>query len=497
LNGFARGLREMECLIGIDVGTTSVKAVMIRVDGQRVAEVSDHYPTQRTADGGALQDPEDWWRLVLSALRAFEGKGQVRAVCLTSQVNTHVFADAGNQPLFAALVWQDGRAAAAGAEIDARMTVEEKTRLLGAPIPIDASHALARMNWMARTHPDIWARTARVLLPRDHLVARLTGAVLSDPMSQVGLVGTDLTYAEPLIALMPGARARLAPLADPLLVAGTIRAGLPFAGTRVVLGMMDAWASLIGLGVVREGQGMYLSGTSEVTGLISATVRPEPGVITFPPWAGITLHAGPTQAGGASLDWLSRLLGRDAGELVKAAAEITPASPLFLPHLQGERAPLWDAALRGTFAGLTAATGPEALTAAVLEGVAFSARLALEALQRSAALVPDRLQIGGGGAASDRWCQIRADVLGRPLVRVQGRDPGALGAAVMAGVGSGAMPDLAVAAERLVRTDRVFQPDPARAALMERRFELWQDLIRQTRPVNAALANAAQVFHPG
>ena len=258
----------------------------------------------------------------------------------------------------------------------------------------------------------------------------------------------------------------------------------------MVLGMMDAWASLIGLGVLRNGQAMYLSGTSEVIGLISSTLNPEPGVITFPRWVGITFHAGPTQAGGASLDWLARLLGREAAILAAGAAAILPASPLFLPHLQGERAPLWDAALRGTFAGLTAATGPAELTASVLEGVAFSARLALEALQRCGGLVPEQISTGGGGAASDRWNQIRADVLNRPLVRVAGGDPGALGAAILAGVGCGAMADLAQAAERLVQTDRTYLPDPARAALEEVRFAWWQDLIRDARKVNARLAGA-------
>lgn len=476
----------MECLIGIDVGTTSVKAVMITLTGERVAETSTRYPTQRR--DGVEQDPADWWRLVIEALHHFAGKGQVRAICLTSQVNTHVFVDAALTPLYPAIVWQDGRAAAAGAEVDARISVAEKIRLLGAPIPVDASHALARMNWMAAAHPDLWAKTAHVLLPRDYLVARLTGRVVSDPMSSVGLVGTDLTYAMGLIDLMPGAAARLAPLSDPLSVVGTVREGLPCAGVPVILGMMDAWASLLGLGVVREGQAMYLSGTSEVTGLISSQVTPEPGVITFPPWAGITLHAGPTQAGGASLEWLSRLLGHDAAELAVAAADITPQSPLFLPHLQGERAPLWDAALRGTFAGLTSATRAAEMAAAVLEGVAFSARLALEALQRSAGVVPDQVQVGGGGAASDRWCQIRADVLGKTLVRVKGMDPGAMGAAVMAGVGAGAMADLQSAAEALVHPDRVFQPDPRRVAIEERRFQLWQSLITQTRAINAALA---------
>ena len=481
----------MECLIGIDVGTTSVKAVMITLEGERVAEASAQYPSQRTTEGHVEQDPQDWWRLVLQALNGFQGKGTVRAICLTSQVNTHLFVDAGLTPLCPAIVWQDGRAAAAGAQIDARLTVDEKTRLLGAPIPVDASHALARMNWMAQARPEMWAKTAHVLVPRDYLVARLTGRVLCDPMSSVGLVGTDLTYAKGLIDLMPGAGVRLAPLADPVSVVGSIQGGLPFAGTSVVLGMMDAWASLLGLGVVREGQAMYLSGTSEVTGLISAQVTPEPGVITFPPWAGITLHAGPTQAGGASFEWLSRLLGRGVAELAESAAAVAANTPLFLPHLQGERAPLWDAALRGTFAGLTAASGPQELSAAVLEGVAFSARLAMEALQRSGGTVPAQVRLGGGGAASDRWCQIRADVFNRAMVRVKGIDPGAMGAAVLAGVGSGAMADLPTAAERLVLTDRVFLPDPAQAMLAEQRFRLWQDLIGQTRPINAALAGYA------
>lgn len=476
-------------LIGIDVGTTSVKAVMIDTKGQRLAEFSAPYPTHHPAPGWVEQDPDDWLRLVLAALHQFaEGGAPALAICLTSQVNTHVFVDAGLGVLHPAIVWSDGRAGIAGAQIEAGITPADKIRWLGAPIPVDASHALARMGWMAEVRPDLWAKTAHVMLPRDFLLARLSGAVVADPVSAVGLVGPDLRYAEALIAQMQGAAARLAPLADPLSVVGHISQGLPFAGTPVVLGMMDAWASLFGLGVASQGQAMYLSGTSEVLGLVSATHRPEAGVITFPEWAGITLHAGPTQAGGASLEWLSRLLGRDAPTLAATAAPITATAPLFLPHLQGERAPLWDTQARGTFAGLTGATGPAEMTAAVLEGVAFSARLALEALERSGGVIPDRIRTGGGGAASDRWCQIRADALNRPLDRVQGRDPGALGAAVMAGVGCGAMVDLAQAAGALVLTDRTFLPDPQAATLADTRYTIWQQLYAQIRPINAQLA---------
>ena len=478
-------------LIGIDIGTTSVKAVMIGLDGARIAATTASYPTRHPAPGRVEQDPGDWLALVRDALAGFAARPEaraVRAICLTSQVNTHVFVDAGLQVLHPALVWQDGRAAAAGAALDAQISAADKIAWLGAPMPIDASHALARMAWMAAAHPKLWARTAHVLLPRDYVLAALTGQIVTDPISAVGLVGADLRYAAPLIALLPGAQARLAPLADPLAVVGRVRAGEALAGVPVVLGTMDAWAGMFGLGVAAEGQAMYLSGTSEVLGLIARAVIPEPGVITFPAWAGITLHAGPTQAGGASLAWLARVTGRDVAGLAAAAAPITAQSPLFLPHLQGERAPLWDAQARGTFAGLTSASGPPELTAAVLEGVAFSARLALEALQRSAGQVPGSLNCGGGGAASDRWCQIRADVLGRPLHRMQGCDPGALGAAVMAGVGCGAMPDLAEAAGRLVQPDRSFQPDPTAARLADARFALWQQLYQQVRPINAGLA---------
>ncbi len=478
-------------LIGVDVGTTSVKAVMLTASGHRLADFSARYPTHRTPPNRVEQAPEDWLRLVIAALQGFAERPEaprVRAVCLTSQVNTHVFVDAHRAPLCPAIVWQDGRAAEDGARLDAKVTAAEKTAWLGAPIPIDASHALARMAWMKAKHPDLWAATAHVMLPRDYLLAQLTGAVVADPMSAVGLVTPGLNYAEDLIALLPGARKRLAPLQDPLSVAGFILPGHPFAGTPVVTGMMDAWASLFGLGVASEGQAMYLSGTSEVLGLISGTITGAPGAITFPRWTGITLHAAPTQAGGASLDWVARLLGQDPRVLAAGAAPISRHSPLFLPHLQGERAPLWDATARGTFAGLTSTTGPAELVAAVMEGVAFSSRLAMEALERSGGMIPSHIQTGGGGAASDLWCQMRSNAFGRPFLRVEGRDPGALGAAVMAGVGAEILSDLAQAAAAMVRTDRVFEPDPQAKALADDRFTLWQQLYAQVRPINAGLA---------
>jgi xylulokinase len=169
-----------------------------------------------------------------------------------------------------------------------------------------------------------------------------------------------------------------------------------------------------------------------------------------------------------------------------ADVAIGGTSPLFLPHLAGERAPLWDAQARGAFAGLTAATGPAEMVAAVMEGVAFSARLAMEALEAAGGRRAGVIRGGGGGTASDVWCAIRADVFGRPFIRMAARDAGAVGAMVMAGAGAGVVADLAAAAA-LVPEERRFLPDPGRAALADRRFALWQQLYAQLRPVNAGL----------
>lgn len=478
-----------KALIGIDIGTTAVKAVMTDLAGQRLDAYAAGYPTARPHPAWVEQDPGDWLALVRAALGQFARHGAiVQGIGVTSQVNTHVFCAADLTPLAPAIVWQDGRAAAAGAGLQAAISPQARADALGAPIPIDASHALARMAWMAAERPDIWRQTVQVMAPKDWVIAMLGGGLGADPIASVGLVGPDLCYAAPVIALLPGAADRLPPLSDPLAGAGAVAMG-PFAGVPLIRGTMDAWAAMFGTGVAREGQAMNLSGTSEVLGLISAIRHPAPGAITFPPWRGITLHAGPTQSGGAALDWLGRIIGLDAGPLADLAGPdpIAADASLFLPHLQGERAPLWDAGARGVFAGLSASDGRPQMVRAVMEGVAFSARLALEVLEVSGGIRPATIRAGGGGTASDRWCQIRADAFGRPLERMAARDAGAVGALVLAGAGLGLMPDLADAAARLVQTDRTFTPDPAAARLADTRFALWRALYDQTRPTHRGL----------
>jgi xylulokinase len=476
-------------LIGIDVGTTAVKASLFDDKGKALQHFSAPYPTRRPSAGQVEQVSADWMKLVLQALESFQDKAkQVHAIGLTSQVNTHVFVDAQGQALMPAMTWADTRAAGEAASLDAKITAAEKLGWWGAPLPIDASHPLARMVYVQHHHADIWAKTAQVLAPKDYCLLQLTGVLAADPMTNFGLVDSSLQYVKRLTDLVAGAAAMLPPLKGFTEIAGHIKPGLPFAGTPMVTCAMDAWAGLLGAGVCNDGAAVYLSGTSEILGIVSRKKAPTPGVIAFPECEVIIFHAGPTQSGGASIAWASQLLGKSAKELSSLAAQADAhRTPLFLPHLEGERAPLWDPASRGSFAGLTSSCGPAELARSVMEGVAYSARLLLESLELSACLKPTTINHSGGGSGSDIWCQIRADVLGRTLQRTASRDAGVLGAALMAGVGAGIFASLAIAAKQFIVMDKIFNPNPDEADRHERRFAAYKKLYEQLKPVNSLM----------
>ena len=478
-----------DTIIGIDVGTTTVKALLLTTAGRELDRFSEPYPTLRPASGIVEQHAGDWIERLVGALRRFEQNfdlGGLKGIGICSQVNTHVFVGAGGEALAPAIVWQDGRCAAEAAELDAQVDDAKRLQWWGALLPIDASHCLSRMAWMRRNHPDVWARTRWVMAPKDYCVLRLTGEAAADPIASVGLVDRHLGYLGPLLDLVPGAAERLAPLQKFTHRVGNVSAGFPCAGTPVVVGTMDAWGGMFGVGIHHPGRAMYLSGTSEILGIVSPSRVPTPGVIAFPTYDGITLHAGPTQSGGASMMWLGGLLGKDLAQLSELVAALDPAAraPLFLPHLQGERAPLWDVHARGVFVGLDATTGPAELAKSVMQGVGYSARLLLDVLERSADCKVEQIHCGGGGFQSDVWNQIRADILGRSLRRISTSDAGALGAAAIAAVGSGVHPSLAGSVAAMVRFDREYEPDRGRAAAHEFGFGLYKETYEATKDIS-------------
>lgn len=477
-------------LIGIDVGTTSTKALLIDLSGNRLAEFARSHPMRRPGPGAAEQDPADWMASVLAALSGFAAGYDLSGLAgigICSQVNTHVFVDGGGQPVRPAITWQDARAAPDAATIDAQVSAQDKLDWFGGPVPIDASHALSRMAFVARTEPEVFVRTRHVLLPKDYVVMQLTGVVASDPISAVGLVDRK-GYVAPLLDLVPRAAELLPPLFPFTHMAGRVKPGLPCAGVPVVVGAMDAWGGMFGVGAAKDGDAMLQSGTSEIAGIVSSLVHPTPGVILFPRYEGITMHAAPTQTGGAALSWFAAVLGKAPAELSALVEATAPSAdgPLFLPHLQGERAPIWDSASRGVFGRIDGRAGAAEMVRAVMEGVGFSVRWAFDALQSSAGRRVEIANIGGGGSRSDAWSQIKADILGFPLRRAAVADSAALGAAILAGIGSGAMGSLHEAIAALIRFDETFEPRLNYRALYEERFAKYRELHSALRPFNAS-----------
>ena len=476
--------------LGIDLGSTSVKAGVFDATGRCLSQFSERYLTERPASGWAEQDPDDWMRLIGQALQQLSGVGPVGFGCLTSQVNTHVFVDGAGGALAPAILWQDVRAAAEAAELDARLSMADKIRYLGGPIPVDASHPLARMLWMARHRPEVWEQTAYVLLPKDYCLLHLTGVLASDPLSNVGLVGPELTYVPQILDLVEGAAGRMAPLVAITDVVGAIKDGFGLSGTRMVAGTMDGWVGLFGGGAGQPGEMVYLSGTSEILGIASSHVTGEPGIIVFPQVEGLRLHAGPTQSGGASQLWYCDVAGLTVEGLIAqvAATPRRQPTPLFLPQLAGERAPLWNPDLRGAFLGLDSGMTQVDMARAVLEGVALSARHVLGALSASSGVDRDTMLCGGGGFRSDPWGQIRADVLNRRLTRLAVNEPGLLGAVALAAYGAGAQASLAAAHAAFARYDTLWEPDPAKRGLYDDLFGIYLDAIKANEAIGRRIA---------
>lgn len=481
-------------LLGVDVGTTAVKAAVFDLDGRALASASLDYPIARPRPGRAEQDAEDWWRALVAVLDRLGEQADVRdvrSVGVCSQVNTHVPVDAEGRALHPAIVWQDQRCAEVAARLDASLSDARRQELWDGPFKVDASFSLSRAVWLAEHEPDAWARSAWLMLPKDYVNLRLTGQAATDVMSPVGLVGEDGRYRAGVLALLPGAADRQPPPRGFAEALGAVTAPeLPaLAGATVAVGTMDAWGSIFGSGLVDHGVAMDVAGTSEIVGVASRHSHPNPGVITFPPHDGIVVHAGPTQAGGDALRWWADVERVEVTDVLAAAAD-APAGAgglLFHPYLAGERAPLWDSQARASFSGVGAEHDRRHFARAVLEGVAFAARHLLETAEAAAQLRVASVNASGGGNRSDLWCEIKADVLGRRLDRLRVRDTGVLGAALMGAVAAGLFGDLRTAARNTVEAERSFEPGPD-AARYEQLYRIYRNVYDASRPAYAALA---------
>jgi xylulokinase len=277
-------------------------------------------------------------------------------------------------------------------------------------------------------------------------------------------------------------------------IVGKVRPDLPgalarLAGVPVLAMATDTWASVLGLGALRQGIAYNLSGTTEVLGLMHGKAAQAEGLVTVDWGQGLHQLGGPSQTGADSLAWLSGVIGHTVADLADLLAQRRDPQPvLFLPYLQGERVPYWDPALRGAFIGLNRSHGPVDLAFAVLEGVAFLNRIVLERAEQACGVAAQEIRFGGGGAASAVWCQIKADVLNRPVVVVDEAEPGLIGAAIVAFAALGVVADVAEGQSRMVRPRRVFRPDPARVAWYDQLFARFRAAEDAVAPISRSLA---------
>lgn len=479
--------------VGIDIGSTTTKAIAFDEDGTALASGSASYPTSRPLPDHAEQDPADWTAAVDASVAEVAAEVDlrgVRAIGITSQVDTHLPVDANLAPLRAAILWQDVRSGDEARDLNERLGPSGLAAAGAAPVPVDASNPAARARWLARYEPEVWAECRWLLLPKDYVNACLTGEVATDPQGSFKVVGPDGRYL-PGIGKVDGLAERLAPLRLPDEPVGTTRAGwhgIP-AGTVVATATMDGLGNVLGSGLLEPGDAMTIIGTSVIVGAIGIGGSGGPGVVDFVPFRGRQVHAGPTQSGGDTLRWWAAATGHSIEDVLAAAATAAPGAGgvVHAPHLLGERAPLWDDKVRGWFTGLQPGTGFAELSRAVLEGVAFSARELIDAVEVAAGVPVRELTLSGGGSRSPLWCQILADATGRLVRRSAEPDTAVVGAGALASAAYRGT-DPWARGKDLARWDFECRPDPAATARMSEQYADYQQAYALLAPLHEDMA---------
>jgi xylulokinase len=492
-------------LIGLDVGTTSCKAGLFDARGNLIALASAPHGVRRWGDGRVEQDAEWYWDGAVRCLRellAAPGADRRHLVGMSAcgQAPTMILLDGAGAPVRPAILWQDTRAAAEAAALAEDPGRDVLAAWLGVPWPVDASLPLARLLWLRRHEPESVAQARLVLLPKDFVQLRLTGAVATDTWSGKGLVHQGTRQPIGALRALTGLDLGAVPPAlasDEVMgrvsAAGAAATGLP-EGLPVAAGWTDAMAAMLGSGGLdRAGLAADVSGTSEVVGLTLGARPAAAGPLLTAPVvdSGRWQLYGPTQSSGGSLGWALQAFASPALETEAALVEAATAPPgaggvLFLPYLEGERAPLWDPRARGAFVGLGSAHSRAHLLRAVLEGVACSVRHILHTAEALAGAPAAELRVAGGGSRLALWNQIKADAVGRPVRACVTSENGVLGAAMLAAVGAGVYGDVTAAGEAMVQLLDPLAPDPETAATYDRLYERYVALYPRIKDLSGA-----------
>lgn len=475
-------------LLGIDVSTTATKALLIDERGAVVAVASTEYPFETPRPLWSEQDPALFWDGTVRSVRAvLAGSGvapaDIAGIGLTGQMHGLCALDAAGAPLRPCILWNDQRTADQCAEITRRVGPARVLQLTGNPVL--TGFTAPKILWMAQHEPELYARIAHVLLPKDYVRYQLTGEFFGEVSDASGTSLFDVggrRWSDEMLAALDIPRAWLPEVTESPVASARVNAAAAAVtglrpGTPVIGGGGDQAAQAVGTGIVQEGVISATVGTSGVVFAQSDAYRVEP--------AG-RLHAfchavpgrwhlmGVMLSAAGSFRWFRDALGqherlqaeqtgRDAYDILTAEAAQAPAGSeglLFLPYLTGERTPHADPHARGAFVGLTVRHSKAHLTRAVLEGVGYGLRDSLE-LMRGLGLTTTQVRASGGGARSALWRQILADIFNAEIVTVNVTEGAAFGAALLAGVGAGVYRSVADACAQTVRVTGSTVPGPA------------------------------------
>ena len=458
--------------LGIDLGTSGLKALLVDPDQRPIATVTIPLTVQRPAEGHSEQDPESWLQACLDAIDVLHRDhpkqlAAVQAIGLAGQMHGAILLDAEDKPLRPAILWNDTRAEAECVALEAAFPA---LRQVAGNIAMPGFTA-PKLLWIRTHEPEIFARLKTVLLPKAYLRHRLAGEMIEDMSDAAGTLWLDVgarDWSDQALAATFLSRANMPRLVEGNAPAGTLRPDLAarWRMTRPPLiagGAGDNAAGAIGIGAIRPGDAFISLGTSGVVFATSDGFRPYPQAAVHAfchALPNLWHQMGVTLSAAAALAWWSAIAGRDEADLIAELPPLAAPSPaLFLPYLGGERTPHNDANLRAVFANLSHATDRPALTQAVLEGVAFSLRDCTDALAASGTRI-EIASVIGGGARSETWLKILASVLTIPLRRLADAEHGvAAGAARLARLAATAEPPAAVCT-RPPETG-IIDPDPA------------------------------------
>ncbi|HEU4743390.1 MAG TPA: xylulokinase [Meiothermus sp.] len=515
---------ERHSLIGLDIGTSGCKGLLVSLEGQVLASQSAEYPLLTPRPGWSEQEPEAWWEASAEVLKRLVGQAEelgleILALGLTGQMHGSVFVDAQGKSIRPALLWNDARTAAECQEIEERVGPYRLREIAGNPAL--AGFQAPKILWLRKNEPEAYARVRQVLLPKDFIRYRLTGGFATDASDAAGTLLLDLArrdYSPEILGALEIPLDWLPKVYEGPEITGHLSreaarlTRLP-QGLPVIAGGGDNAAAAVGSGVVREGTASVSVGTSGVIFAHSDHPRidPEGALHAF-------CHAVPGKyhlmgvilSAGGSLRWYRDTLageevaaaqgaGRDPYELLMdQAAQIPPGAEglYFLPYLTGERTPHMDPHARGAWVGLSLAHRKGHLVRAILEGVSFALKDSLvriealgvhpEALLSASAVA---LRTVGGGMRSPLWREIIAATLEAPLQGLEVEEGPAFGAALLAGVGAGAYRDVDEAVAKAVRLkSQTTLPDPGLA-------QTYQGLYRQYTRLYPALKGSG-VFGP-